>query len=391
MSPRRLIRLTALASAVIAAPASAAPLVLTTQSGTVRQVVRGVQWASWVRCPAPGAPAEIWARQIGGAKALVKIPTAAPLADCESQRLLGISGATLIARTVAGSDPARVVAIRIPDGAEVAVPDREVPGATDTKIVAGDAFGPLATWVRESTQGANRITDVVTWDLRDPTKPPVVVRSQSQTGGGKITGAWRARSGDVMWRQTIPSGVYASYATGEETLVRRRANGTLQTVSRVNGPIHIAHADLDDEHAVYSLVRDDSNAAWVYSLDLVRNQKRLLRVARSAVRPTIRLGADMPAPKIYGGLVAWRERERLSNKTFRDILRRGELTTGRISVGATFTDRKDQRLFQSAPDVYGRFATWAIVRFAGPTGWSGGYSGVSTQPARTQIVTAAIG
>jgi hypothetical protein len=30
------------------------------------------------------------------------------------------------------------------------------------------------------------------------------------------------------------------------------------------------------------------------------------------------------------------------------------------------------------------------VRFAGPTGWSGGYSGVASRPATTQIVVAAI-
>jgi hypothetical protein len=194
-----------------------------------------------------------------------------------------------------------------------------------------------------------------------------------------------------MWRQTIPAGVYAAYGTGQESLVRRRTDGTLQTLSKVTGPIHIAHADLDRDYVVYSLIRDDSNAAYVYSRDLLRDQKRLLRVAPSAVRPTIRLDTDMPAPKVYGSLIAWRERERLANKTFRDIARRGNLASQSVGSTATFADRKDQRLFQSAPDVYGRFATWAVVRFSGPTGWAGGYSGVSTRSARTQIVVAAIG
>ena len=390
MSLRRLLLPAVLASGAIAAPAGAAPLVLTTQNGIVRQVVRGAQWASWVRCPAPNAPAEIWARRIGGAKTLVQIPTAAPLSDCENQRLFGISGSVVIARTVAGTQPARVVALRIPDGAEIAVLDREIPGATDTKIVTGDAYGPLVAWVRDSTQGANRFSEVLTWDLRTPAAPPVVVRRQTHTGGGIITGVWRGGSGEVMWRQSIPAGIYAAYAAGEETLVRRRADGTLQTISRARGPIHIAQADLDRDFAVYSLIRDDSNAAYIYSRDLVRDQKRLLRVAPSAVRPKIRLGSDMPAPKVFGSVVAWRERERLSNRTFRDFIRRGDLVTHKLGVTGLLSDRKDQRVFQSAPDVFGRFATWAIVRFAGPTGWSGGYSGVASRPATTQIVVAAI-
>lgn len=391
MSPRRLIPLAAVACAAITAPAGAAPLVLTEQTGIVRQIVRGSQWAAWVRCPAPTAPAEIWARQIGGAKTVVQIPTAKPLADCDSQRLFGISGSTLIARTASPSEPARAVAIRIPDGAEINVLDREVADATDARLVAGDTYGPFVAWVRDSTQGQDRVSEVLTWSLSDPTKPPEVVRRQSHTGGGRITGVWRGGSGEVMWRQAIPSGVYAAYSTGEETLIRRRADGTLQTISRVTGPIHIAHADLDRDYAVYSLVRDDSNAAYIYARDLVRDQKRLLRIGRSAVRPLIRLGADMPAPKVYGSLVAWRERERLANKTFVDTARRANLATQTSGVSLSLPDRRDQRIFQSAPDVYGKFATWAVVRYAGPTGWAGGYSGVATQPATSQIVVTAIG
>ena len=355
MSLRRVLLPAVLASAAIAAPAGAAPLVLTTQTGIVRQVVRGAHWASWVRCPAPNAPAEIWARRIGGARTLVQIPTAAPLSGCENQRLFGISGSNLVARTVSGTQPARLVALRIPGGAETVL-DRDVTDATDTTIVAGDTYGPLVAWVRDATQGTERFSEVLAWDLRVPASPAVVVRRQSHTGGGMITGVWHG-SGEVMWRQSIPAGVYAAYATGEETLVRRRSDGTLQTISRARGPIHIAQADLDRDYAVYSLIRDDSNAAYIYSRDLVRDQKRLLRIARSAVRPTIRLGSDSPAPRVYGSVVAWRERERLSNRTFRDFIRRGNLASPRLGVTGLLSDRRDQRVFQSAPDVYGRFAT----------------------------------
>lgn len=99
----------------------------------------------------------------------------------------------------------------------------------------------------------------------------------------------------------------------------------------------------------------------------------------------------MPAPKVYGSLFAWRERERLANKTFVDTARRANLATQTSGVSLSLPDRRDQRIFQSAPDVYGKFATWAVVRYAGPTGWAGGYSGVATQPATSQIVVTAIG
>ncbi len=389
MSLRRVLPVAALLGVAVAAPASAAPFVLTEQSGIARDVVRGSQWAAWIRCPTPTSSAEIWARQIGGAKTLVQIPTPAPLSNCTNQMLLGISGPTVIARTQSGTDPARLVALAIPTGAETVL-DKEVADATDTRIVTGDAYGPLVAWVRHTGAGADRRSEVLTWDLREPTVGPKVVRGQKHVGGGTITGVWRSGSGEVMWRQAIPGGQYAAYSTGEETLTRRTVAGELKRVARVTGPIHIAHADLERNYAVWSLIRDDSNTAYIYSRDLLRDEKQLLKVAPSGVRPSVRLGVDSPAPSVYGSRTTWRERERLPNRSFRDLMRSANLITETVNTAANLPDRSDQRIFQSPPDLYGRFATWAIVRFGGPTGWAGGYSGVSTQPATTQIVVSAV-
>jgi hypothetical protein len=393
MTRRHHIRLAGLAglaaAAAIPGGAGAAPFVLTQQSGIVREVVRGGEWAAWTRCVTQSGPTEVWARRFG-TKEVVQLPSLTVAGTCGGVSLHGIAGSTVIASTPDASGARRLAAVGITTAAE-RVLDRDTSDATGARIVAADAYGPLVAWGRDVTLSGQRYSEVLTADLRQPpTTPAIVVRRQTHTGGGRLTGVWRGGSGEVMWRQVIPGGAYAAYSTGEQKLVRRRADGTLQTISQVTGPVQIAQADLDRGFAIYSLIRDDSNAAWIYTRDLTSNVKRLVRVAPSAVRPKIRLGPDMPAPKVSGTRAAWRERERLRNRTFRDLIRGEQLLTERLRVLGSVGDRVDQRVFQSAPDVYGRFATWAIVRFDGPTGWAGGYSGLAARAATSQIVVATL-
>lgn len=393
MKRRHHIRLAGLVglAAVTAVPAgaSAAPFVLTQQSGIVREVVRGGEWAAWTRCVTQSGPTEVWARRFG-TKEVVQLPSLTVPGTCGGVNLHGITGSTVIASAPDGAGLRRLVAVGVTTSAE-RVLDRDTTDAAGARIIAADAYGPLVAWVRDVTQSGGRFSEVLTADLRQPaTTAAAVVRRQTHTGGGHLTGVWRGGSGEVMWRQSIPGGAYAAYSTGEQKLVRRRADGTLQTISRVTGPVRIAQADLDRNVAIYSLIRDDSNAAWIYTRDPASNAKRLVRVAPTAVRPKIRLGTDMPAPKVYGSRAAWRERERLPNRTFRDLMRGEQLLTQQLRVVGSISDRVDQRVFQSAPDVYGRFATWAIVRFDGPTGWAGGYSGLSARGATSRIVVATL-
>jgi len=365
--------------------AAGAPLTLVQQSGIVHQVLRGDRSVAWVRCLSPSGPSQVWSRPYA-TKRSVQL-TSLGSAGCDTIRLAGLRANTLVA-TVLGSDGLRrVSSFRLPAATETQL-DKETSDAAARTIVAADAYGPLVAWVREQTIGGARVAEVVTADTRRPTQSTVILRQTLLGDVVRVTGVWRDGSGNVAWREVLRTGGSYAYGTGRERLILRRTDGTTRVLSDVSGPVHIAGADLERDRAVWSLVRDDSTAAWVYERELASGAKRLVRVARTAAQPGVRPGFDVPLPRLSGPRLVWRERTRLANRAFSDGVQSVFLPDGRVRSVLRTADRRDQRLYVGPPDVLGAIAVWPQVTFAGPGGWRGGYAGLASARATTRILTA---
>ena len=266
MTRRHQIRLAGLGLAAVAAVpggASAAPFVLTQQSGIVREVVRGAEWAAWTRCVTQSGPTEVWARRFG-TKEVVQLPSLTVPGTCGGVSLHGITGSTVIASAPDAAGLRRLAAVGITTAAE-RVLDRDTTDATGARIVAADAYGPLVAWVRDVTQSGERYSEVLTADLRQPATTPAVGRAAPDPHRRRPLErcvARRVRRGDVApghpgrrVRRVLHRGAEAGASP-----CRRHASGDLPG----HGPVQIAQADLDRNFAIYSLIRDDSNAAWIY-------------------------------------------------------------------------------------------------------------------------------
>jgi len=83
-------------------------------------------------------------------------------------------------------------------------------------------------------------------------------------------------------------------------------------------------------------------------------------------------------------------RQRYANRTFIDRMWGESLQFGRRANLNALPDTVRQQVFQSPPAVWSRFAQWSVTRFTGPSGWQGGYTGLSGHGARSQVVSAAI-
>jgi hypothetical protein len=365
--------------------AAGAPLTLVQQRGIVHQVVRGDRSIAWVRCPSPAGPSQVWTRSYA-TKASAQVGSLTS-AGCDTIRLAGLRANTLVASVLGADGLRRLSWFRLPAATETQL-DKETSDAAARTIVAADAYGPLVAWVREQTIGGTRVAEVVTADTRRPTQTSVVLRQPLLGDVVRITGVWRDGSGNVAWREVLRTGGSYSYGTGRERLVLRRTDGTTRVLSDVTGPVHIAGADLERDRAVWSLVRDDSTAAWIYSRELPSGAKRLVRVARTAAQPGVRPGFDVPLPRLSGSRLVWRERTRLASRAFTDGVQAVTLPAGRIRSVVRTADRRDQRLYVGPPDLLGAIALWPQVTFAGPGGWRGGYAGLASAGATTRILTA---
>jgi hypothetical protein len=363
-------------------------MVLTEQSGIVRQVVRGDRWAAWTRCLSPQGPTEVWARRFG-TRALTRLDRLTATGSCEPQRLLGVAGDRLLAIVPGADGLRRVVAAGLPDGAQTVI-DSETPGAAGVRIVAGDANGPRVVWIRDVGPVTDRVAEIVSGDLRRPGVTTIVRRQSLRGGVVRPVGAWVGGSGEIAWRNLLAGGAQYGYGTGQERVVLRLANGSTLTLSSVRGPAHVAGVDVGSTRAVYSVVRDDSTRVYIYGWDLVRREKRLLRVVNAAARPKARTSPDVPTPRLYADRAVWRERTRPSPSVFQDGVRSVILPIRRGSEVFRVRDPRTQRTFIGPPDLTRRVAVWPVVRFTGAVGWAGGFSGLSARPARTTIYAAGI-
>lgn len=379
---------------IAASQATAKPTVLVQQDGFVRTVERWGNWVAWTRCSTATGPTEVWARELGGAKRLIQVQgLTAP--GCETGlKLHGVIGDEVIVTRPAEDGLEKLAAVNITTGAE-RVFDTETKDASGVVLNAADSYGPLVVWSRDRTTDRDRVAELVTVDLRakDP-KPKIEWGTSSSNGKLRIDGVWQSGDGAILYRQ-VTAGPPPTYQAGDapslrSQLILRRTNGTTYTVSSVAGPIRIADADIDRSNIMYSLIRTDSNSSWVYHRDLTRSARRLLASRANTVRPTYREGTSFPTVSVYGSKGAWHMRQRFPNRTFIDRMWGEDLTFGRRSNINAVPDTVQQRTFQSEPAVWGNFAQWAVVTHAGPSGWRGGYTGLSGHPATSQIVMSAI-
>lgn len=379
--------------AAAAATADARPVVLAEQDGFIRQVDRWANTFAWTRCVSPTGPSEVWVRS-AITKQTSQLPGLTTEGTCDGQQLLGMTQ-NQIALTVRGVDGLSRVTVAPVDGGPERVLEQESNAGAKWRITAADAYGPLVTWVRMADDGPNWRVQLVTTDFRVPNPQPTVVWQTAQPAGRyRIDGVWQSGDGSVLMRQVSlgPAPTYSTQAGPVTTsvLVRRRTDSTMQTISSVRGAIRIADADIDRDHVMWSLIRTDSNSSWVYHRDLTRNVKRILSVRANTVRPSLRVGPAYPTVAVQGPRGAWHMRQRSSNRTFIDRMWGEGLQFGRRTNLNALPDTVRQEVFQSPPAVWGRFAQWAVTRYTGPSGWQGGYTGLSGHGARSQVVVAAI-
>ncbi len=376
-----------------AAVADARPTVIAEQDGFVRQVERWGNTFAWTRCLTPTGPSEVWVRS-AATKQNTALAGLTVQGACEGQRILGMT-AGQVALTVRGTDGLnRVTVVPVAGGPEQVL-EQETNDGPKWRITAADAYGPLVTWVRMAEDGPDWRIQVLTRDHRVANPETKIVWQTAQPNGRyRIDGVWQSGDGSVLMRQLSlgPSPTYSTQAGTilHSQLVRRNTDGTMQTIASVKGNVRIADADIDKEHVMWSLIRTDSNSSWVYHRDLTRNVKRLLSVRANTVRPSLRVGPAFPTVSVQGPRGAWHMRQRYVNRTFIDRMWGEGLQFGRRSNLNAMPDTVQQRTFQSPPSVWGRFAQWAVVRHAGPSGWQGGYTGLSGHGAKSQVVVSAI-
>ncbi len=395
---RRRVLVTALAAGlgmgIAASTATAKPVVLVEQDGFVRTVERFGNWMAWTRCTTATGPTEVWARAFG-TKQMVQVPGLT--ADgCETNlKLHGVSGNEVIVTRPADGGLSKLSAVTITTGAE-RVLETETKDASALTLNTVGTYGPLIVWSRDRTTDRDRVAELVTADLRQATPAPKIEWGTSSSNGKlRIDGVWRSGDGNILFRQ-VTAGPPPTYDAGNtpslrSRLILRRTNGTTYTVSSVAGPIRIADASIDRSQIMYTLIRTDSNSSWVYHRDLTRSSRRLLAAQAGTVRPTYREGTAFPTVSVYGGKGAWHVRQRFANRTFIDRMWGEDLTFGRRSNLNALPDTVQQRIYQGAPDIWGRFAQWSVIRHDGPAGWRGGYTGLSGGTARSQVVISAIG
>ncbi len=394
---RRRVLATALAAGlgmgIAASSATAAPTTLVEQDGFIRTVERFGNWMAWTRCTTAQGPTEVWARRFG-TRQMVQV-SGLTAAGCETDlKLHGVSGGEVLVTRPGDGGVNRLAAVNILTGQERVLETETNDGAT-VRLNAADNYGPLVVWSRDRTTDAGRVAELVTADLRRATPTPTTEWGTSSSGGKlRIDGVWRGGDGAIMFRQ-VTAGPPPMYQAGDapslrSQLILRRTNGTTYTVSSVAGAIRIADASMDRNNILYTLIRTDSNSSWVYHRDLTRSARRLLASRPNTVRPTIREGTAFPTVSVYGTKGAWHLRQRFPNRTFIDRMWGEDLTFGRRSNLNAIPDTVQQRVYQGAPSVWSRFAQWSEIRHGGPSGWRGGYSGLSGHPAKSAIVMSAI-
>lgn len=377
-----------------ASSGSAAPTTLVEQDGFIRTVERFGDWMAWTRCTSATGPTEVWARRFG-TKQMIQVPGLT--ADgCETNlKLYGVSGQEVLVTRPGDGGLNRLSAVNVTNGQE-RVLETETNDASAVRINTAHNYGPLVVWSRDRTSDRDRVAELVTVDLRQATPTPKIEWGTSSSNGKlRIDGVWRGGDGAILYRQ-VTAGPPPTYQAGDapslrSQLILRRTNGTTYTVSTVAGAIRIADASMDRNHILYTLIRTDSNASWIYHRDLTRSARRLLSVRANTVRPTVREGSSYPTVSVYGGKGAWHLRQRFPNRTFIDRMWGEDLTFGRRSNLQALPDTVQQRVYQSKPAVWSRFAQWAEIRHDGSSGWRGGYSGLSGHPATSKIVMSAIG
>lgn len=395
---RRRVLATALVAGIgmataAATSATAKPLVMVQQDGFVRTVERWGDWMAWTRCTSNTGPTEVWARSFK-TKQMVQVPGLTG-AGCETElQLHGVIGDEVIVTRPGPDGLQRLSAVKIGDGKERVFEQETKDGETLT-LNAVDTYGPLVVWSRDRTTDRDRVAELVTLDLRTANaKPKIEWGTSSSNGKLRIDGVWQSGDGNILFRQ-ITAGPPPTYQKGSEPalhsqLILRRKNGSTYTVSSVKGPIRIADAAIDRTNVMYSLIRTDSNSSWVYHRDLKRSSRRLLSAKAHTVRPTYRIGTSYPTVGVYGGKGAWHMRQRFPNRTYIDRMWGEDLTFGRRSNLDARPDTVQQRIYQGMPSVWSHFAQWPVIQHDGPSGWAGGYTGLSGRSATSQIVISSI-